>query len=85
MGDALMPARAMPAWRERAVETGEVLIGWVISPQEPLVDSALDLIQEWLRDPEWRADMLEDIARAIERTGHTTENYPDNRPTWNRY
>ena len=47
--------------------------------------SAMDQIQEMLRDPEWGVGMLEDIADIVNRTGRTTDNYPDDRPTWDRH
>lgn len=46
---------------------------------------AIELIAEWLRDPEWAPAMLEDIADAIRDTGRSVENYPDDRPTWGRH
>ena len=46
---------------------------------------ALDAIQEMLRDPEYGAGMLEDIAELVKGTGRTVANYPDNRPTWLRH
>ena len=46
---------------------------------------ALDVIAEWLRDPEWGVGMLEDIAEAVVATGRDIQNYPDERPTWGRH
>lgn len=46
---------------------------------------ALDEIAEILRDPSWGAGMLEDIADIVNDTGRTTDNYPDNRPAWDRH
>lgn len=81
----LAPA-ALPARRNLPSGTGDVLTGRVITPPEPLADhAALDLIQEWLRDPEWGVGMLEDIAETVARTGRSTESYPDDRPTWSRH
>jgi hypothetical protein len=47
--------------------------------------TALDQIQEMLRDPEWGVGMLEDIAEIVNRTGRDTEDYPDGRSTWGRH
>jgi hypothetical protein len=47
--------------------------------------AALDQIAEILRDPEWGAGMLEDIAQIINATGRVTEDYADGRPTWLRH
>ena len=67
-------------------QPGEALTGRVITPAKPLsATDALDVIQEWLRDPEWGVGMLEDIAQVVAQTGRTTESYPDQRPTWNRH
>jgi hypothetical protein len=46
---------------------------------------ALDHIAEMLRDPQWGAGMLEDIRQLVNRTGRTCDNYPDDRPTWERH
>jgi hypothetical protein len=82
----LVPAAARPARRNLPAETGDVLTGRIITPPEPLPDhAALDLIQEWLRDPEWGVGMLEDIAETVVRTGRSTASYPDDRPTWGRH
>jgi hypothetical protein len=85
-GRELVPAPAKPARREHPAEADDTLTGRVITPPKPLSDAAaLNLIQEWLRDPEWGVGMLEDIACVVKQTGRTTENYPDDRPTWNRH
>jgi len=47
--------------------------------------AAIDEVAEMLRDPEWGVGMLEDIADIVRRTGRSVENYPDNRPTWDRH
>lgn len=47
--------------------------------------AAIEVIAEWLRDPEWGAGMLEDIADTIRRTGRSVEDYPDGRATWPRH
>ncbi len=47
--------------------------------------AALDEIAEMLRDPEWSSAMLEDIACLVRASGRTVENYPDDRPTWDRH
>jgi hypothetical protein len=55
-------------------------------PADPRTDTAaVDVIAEWLRDPEWGSGMLEDIADAVRATGRTVENYPDERQTWKRH
>lgn len=46
---------------------------------------ALDAIAEMLRDPQWGAGMLEDIAELVQKTGRTVDNYPDERSTWIRH
>jgi hypothetical protein len=46
---------------------------------------ALDQIQHILRDPQWGAGMLEDIAEILQRTGRSTDNLPDDEPTWDRH
>ena len=46
---------------------------------------ALDVIAEWLRDPERGLGMLEDIADVIRASGRSVEDYPDGRPTWDRH
>lgn len=45
----------------------------------------LDAIAEMLRDPDWGVGMLEDIADLVRGSGRTVENYPDDRPTWDRH
>jgi hypothetical protein len=47
--------------------------------------AAVEVIAEWLRDPEWGVGMLEDIADTIRRTGRSVEDYPDGRATWGRH
>ena len=47
--------------------------------------SALDRIQEMLRDPEWGVGMLEDIAHLVNMTGRDVRNYPDGHLTWDRH
>ena len=47
--------------------------------------TALDRIQEMLRDPEWGVGMLEDIAYLVNMTGRDVQNYPDGRSTWERH
>jgi hypothetical protein len=46
---------------------------------------ALDRIQHMLRDPDWSVGMLEDISDLVQQTGRSTENLPDDEPTWLRH
>jgi hypothetical protein len=65
---------------------GPYLQGRVIPPAVAVTDAAaLSAIQYMLRDPDWGVGMLEDIAEIVGSTGRTVENYPDDRPTWNRH
>lgn len=61
--------------------TEDVIVGVIVQGAE----AALDEIAEMLRDPDWGAGMLEDIADIVRRTGRSVENYPDERPTWGRH
>lgn len=64
-----------------APATEDVLVGVIVQEAE----AALDEIAEMLRDPEWGVGMLEDIGDIVRRTGRNVENYPDDRPTWERH
>jgi hypothetical protein len=46
---------------------------------------ALDVIGEWLRDPDRGVEMLEDIAGQVSKTGRAVEPYADRRETWIRH
>jgi hypothetical protein len=53
-------------------------------PRDADVDArALDAIAHLLRDPEWSAGMLEDIAEIVVATGRDIEG--DGAPTWERH
>lgn len=55
-------------------------------PPDDMDDTAaMDAIAEMLRDPEWGVGMLEDIDGIVRRTGRSTDNYPDERQTWERH
>lgn len=57
----------------------------LVASQDAEDAAALGQIQHILRDPEWGAGMLEDIAEILQRTGRGTDNLPDDEPTWNRH
>jgi hypothetical protein len=51
-------------------------------PRELADADALDILAEYMSNPDWPQAMITDLAAVVRRTGRVVDDYPDRRRTW---